>query len=581
MARFDLLRAVQGLAARVTKWSTDCDKALHRLVCYINSTLDITLNAFIGDPVSECRLWCFADSDHAGEYDNKSTTGCFLVLIGPNTYFPLTAFSKKQTSVSMSSTEAEVVAANISLRAVGLPSSGLWAYLQNAGGDPARSKKGKQSTPEGLPITSVKTEPEKDGDYWEFVRHRKFLVRVHNNSRAHLFDPSQSKTIPLSIKRVGYARTTRMITKEGVDFRQDSWKNKGEVAVEKHWTGKTFFRVYGPYEADYDIESREVREALTDWEFIGHERMGEHLVSMIPPKSIQSVFVEDNQATIRIMESGRSPTFRHTDKTQRVNLSWLSEQFRRKWYGLIHGPTMMQAADILTKPFTNGEKWAFAVKLLAHCIGKTDNPKPAKAGAPAALPSTSGSRAVGTPKRMIVEVCAHETSRISQPSSTSVSLHPGPIPYTSRSLDLNLPRAFCSKQGLAIPLAMSSSSSVTSRSSSSSQRSRSGFGGDSGTESDDSYASASASSSSADSSSSLLVLASITFLFGCVLGARYCCRVSKLLWDILECFVFLVVNFCCHMLPRAAYTNLKNIRLSQSQRAHLEGFAEVFIRAAG
>ena len=34
----------------------------------------------------------------------------------------------------MSSTEAEVVAANITLRAVGLPSSGLWTYLQNAGG---------------------------------------------------------------------------------------------------------------------------------------------------------------------------------------------------------------------------------------------------------------------------------------------------------------------------------------------------------------------------------------------------------------------------------------------------------------
>jgi len=40
MARFDLLRAVQGLAAQVTKWSADCDKALHRLTCYVNSTLD-------------------------------------------------------------------------------------------------------------------------------------------------------------------------------------------------------------------------------------------------------------------------------------------------------------------------------------------------------------------------------------------------------------------------------------------------------------------------------------------------------------------------------------------------------------
>ena len=37
MARFDLLRAVQGLASRITKWSVDCDKALHRLVCYVKS----------------------------------------------------------------------------------------------------------------------------------------------------------------------------------------------------------------------------------------------------------------------------------------------------------------------------------------------------------------------------------------------------------------------------------------------------------------------------------------------------------------------------------------------------------------
>ena len=119
MARFDLLRTVQGLAARVTKWSSDCDKALRGLTCYIHSIVYVKLKAFIGDSLSKCGVLLIAD--HAGEYDNRSTTGCFLMLIGPNTYFPLTAFSKKQTSVSMSSTEPEVVATNISLRAVGLP----------------------------------------------------------------------------------------------------------------------------------------------------------------------------------------------------------------------------------------------------------------------------------------------------------------------------------------------------------------------------------------------------------------------------------------------------------------------------
>ena len=39
MARFDLPRAVQGLASRVTKWSADCDKALRRLMCYVASII--------------------------------------------------------------------------------------------------------------------------------------------------------------------------------------------------------------------------------------------------------------------------------------------------------------------------------------------------------------------------------------------------------------------------------------------------------------------------------------------------------------------------------------------------------------
>ena len=134
MARFDLLRAVQGLAARVTKWSVDCDKALHRLMCYVQSTLHYKMSGFVGDNLDKCNLWLFADSDHAGEHDNRSTSGGYLVLVGPNTYFPLSAFSKKQTSAAPSSTEAEVVCANVSLRSLGLPSSALWSVLLNAGG---------------------------------------------------------------------------------------------------------------------------------------------------------------------------------------------------------------------------------------------------------------------------------------------------------------------------------------------------------------------------------------------------------------------------------------------------------------
>ena len=144
--------------------------------------------------------------------------------------------------------------------------------------------------------------------------------------------------------------------KDGViDFKQDNWKVKGDYPINGEWTGKTFFRAYGPYESDYNVESMEIREAITDYEFVGREKEGEGMISMFSPRSIKGVFVEDNQATIRILENAKSPTFRHTDKTQRVNLSWLEEQFKRRWYKPVHVSSILQAVDILTKPFVNAK----------------------------------------------------------------------------------------------------------------------------------------------------------------------------------------------------------------------------------
>ena len=49
VGRFDLLRLVCWLATRVSKWSITCDVALHRLVSYINSTLDLACYGWVGD----------------------------------------------------------------------------------------------------------------------------------------------------------------------------------------------------------------------------------------------------------------------------------------------------------------------------------------------------------------------------------------------------------------------------------------------------------------------------------------------------------------------------------------------------
>ena len=63
MARWDLLRATPSLAARVTKWSRDCDLALRRLVCYINSSLDVRMQGFLGDRISDRELWLLGEAD--------------------------------------------------------------------------------------------------------------------------------------------------------------------------------------------------------------------------------------------------------------------------------------------------------------------------------------------------------------------------------------------------------------------------------------------------------------------------------------------------------------------------------------
>ena len=47
-------------------------------------------------------------------------------MSGRNTFFPLAALSKKQTAKSHSTPEAEIVAADVAIRTIGLPALQLW-----------------------------------------------------------------------------------------------------------------------------------------------------------------------------------------------------------------------------------------------------------------------------------------------------------------------------------------------------------------------------------------------------------------------------------------------------------------------
>ena len=130
MARNDTLRAVGHLSTHLTKWTRTEDAKLHRLVSYINASKGMRQVGFIGDTADKLSLALYADSDLAGDRrDCKSTSGIFLVLVGPHTFYPLGAISKKQTATSHSSPEAELVALNQAIKDEGIPALDLWSLI--------------------------------------------------------------------------------------------------------------------------------------------------------------------------------------------------------------------------------------------------------------------------------------------------------------------------------------------------------------------------------------------------------------------------------------------------------------------
>ena len=84
----------------------------------------------MGNSAKQCRLGLFQDSDFAGDLeDSKSTSGGTLCIFGSHTFVPISWMCKKQTAVSHSSTESEIISLNTGLRLDGLPALELWDLI--------------------------------------------------------------------------------------------------------------------------------------------------------------------------------------------------------------------------------------------------------------------------------------------------------------------------------------------------------------------------------------------------------------------------------------------------------------------
>ena len=115
--RLDILCSVNKLARAVTKRTKACDKRLTRLITYIHHTSEYRQYCYGGNTAQQCKLGLFQDSDFAGDLeDSKSTSGGVLCIFESHTFMPTSWMCKKQTLVSHSSTEAEIISLDAGLR---------------------------------------------------------------------------------------------------------------------------------------------------------------------------------------------------------------------------------------------------------------------------------------------------------------------------------------------------------------------------------------------------------------------------------------------------------------------------------
>ena len=118
------------LARSITKWTKACDKRLNRLISYIHHTSEYKQYCHVGNTAKQCRLGLFQDSDFAGDLeDSKSTSGGTLCIFGSHAFAPISWLCKKQTSVSHSTTESQIISLDAGLRMVGIPALDLWDLI--------------------------------------------------------------------------------------------------------------------------------------------------------------------------------------------------------------------------------------------------------------------------------------------------------------------------------------------------------------------------------------------------------------------------------------------------------------------
>ena len=310
IGRPEILWSVNKLARPITKWTKACDKRLNRLISHIHHTCECEQCCYVGDAAKQCRLGLFQDSDFAGDLeDSKSTSGGTLCVFGSHTFVPTSWMCKKQTAVSHSSTESEIISLDTGLRLDGLPALELRDLIVSVLGNISR-------------VSDGSGKPESDD---------------HKHHKSH---------------------------------------NKIDVMK------------------DIDAVPSNVQSARQE--------------------ALLYVF-EDNEAVIKMIIKGRSPTMRHVSRTHRVALDWLFDRINLdSKIPIKYIDTKNQLADILTKGNFTRDEWNHLLNLfnISHFSSTACTAAMAKRAQ-----QGSGEERVTAKSRLVMNLTAR------MPSSCRLQLH--------------------------------------------------------------------------------------------------------------------------------------------------------------
>ena len=141
IGRLDILWSVNKFARSITTWTKARDKRFSRLISYIHHTCEYKQCCHVGNTAKQCRLELFQDSDFARDLeDSKSTSGGTLCVFGSRTFVPISWMCKKQTSVSHSSTESEIISLDAGLRLDGIPALDPWDLIVSVFGNTTQNR---------------------------------------------------------------------------------------------------------------------------------------------------------------------------------------------------------------------------------------------------------------------------------------------------------------------------------------------------------------------------------------------------------------------------------------------------------